>query len=423
MKLFPSLQRGLAEQNYRHPTPIQQQTIPPAIEGSDILGCAQTGTGKTAAFALPILDFLGHESPPTQRNRPTVLVLAPTRELAIQIGDSFLAYGKHMKFRLSLVYGGVGQGRQVSELRNGVDVLVATPGRLQDLMDQGHVNLCEIEIFVLDEADRMLDMGFLPALKKIIANLPDQKQSLFFSATLPTKIRKLAGSLLVDPVSVTIASNNPTVERIDQSILYANKGKKLNPLVEILSGGSVQRAIVFTRTKHGASGLAKKLVRRGIPATAIHGNKSQNARKRALDSFRSLDVSVLVATDVAARGIDVDGITHVINYDMPVDAESYVHRIGRTARAGATGIAVSFCTEEELDELRGIEKLIRQKIRVQNPAVKFNHPKRTKEATRSPRKAIQSKQRKKKVEELRRGAKSNFRRRKKTQMSGKGRNS
>ena len=421
MDLFAPLQRALAEQNYEQPTPIQAKTIPAAIEGADILGCAQTGTGKTAAFALPILDYLGHEKPKTKPNRPTVLVLAPTRELAIQIGESFRTYGKHMKFRQTLVYGGVGQGQQVKELKRGIHVLIATPGRLQDLMDQGHVSLDNIEIFVLDEADRMLDMGFLPALKKIIAKVPQQKQSLFFSATMPPKIRDLASRLLFNPISITVAAKTPTVERIEQSVRYAKRGNKLATLTEILNGPDVDRTIVFTRTKHGANGLAKKLDRAGIAATAIHGNKTQNARQRALEAFRQKKVTVLVATDVAARGIDIDGITHVINFDMPVDPESYVHRIGRTGRAGSDGIAISFCTQDELDELRAIEKLIGTRIRVENPEMKFEakqEPANVK-GKGNPRKANRSRRRKSNNSELRNGAQSTYRRRKKSQQSGK----
>ena len=421
MDLFAPLQRALAEQNYEQPTPIQAKTIPAAIEGADILGCAQTGTGKTAAFALPILDYLGHEKPKTKPNRPTVLVLAPTRELAIQIGENFRTYGKHMKFRQALVYGGVGQGQQVKELKRGIHVLIATPGRLQDLMDQGHVSLDNIEIFVLDEADRMLDMGFLPALKKIIAKVPQQKQSLFFSATMPPKIRDLASRLLFNPISITVAAKTPTVERIEQSVRYAKRGNKLATLTEILNGPDVDRTIVFTRTKHGANGLAKKLDRAGIAATAIHGNKTQNARQRALEAFRQKKVTVLVATDVAARGIDIDGITHVINFDMPVDPESYVHRIGRTGRAGSDGIAISFCTQDELDELRAIEKLIGTRIRVENPEMKFEtkqEPANVK-GKGNPRKANRSRRRKSNNSELRNGAQSTYRRRKKSQQSRK----
>jgi ATP-dependent RNA helicase RhlE len=367
MDLFAPLQRALAEQNYQEPTPIQFKSIPPAIEGLDILGCAQTGTGKTAAFALPILDYLGHEQPPVKANQPIALVLAPTRELAIQIADSFRTYGKHMRFRQALVYGGVGQGEQIKALRRGVHVLIATPGRLLDLMDQGHVDLSDVEIFVLDEADRMLDMGFMPALNRIVAKLPRQRQSLFFSATLPPKIRELAARLLFNPVSVTVAGRSTTVERIEQSVRFVQRENKLASLSDLLSGDGVNRAIVFTRTKHGANGLANKLDRAGIQAAAIHGNKTQNARQRALDAFREKHVTVLVATDVAARGIDIDGVTHVINYDMPVDPESYVHRIGRTARAGADGTAISFCTADEMDELHAIERLIGANLQVENP--------------------------------------------------------
>ncbi len=377
MDLFPPLQRALAEQKYEEPTPIQAQTIPPAINGRDILGCAQTGTGKTAAFALPILDYLGHEQPRAVANRPIALVLAPTRELAIQISESFSVYGSHMRFRQALVYGGVGQGPQVKAVRGGPDVLIATPGRLLDLMEQGHIDLRDVEIFVLDEADRMLDMGFMPALKKIIADLPRERQSLFFSATLPPKIRALAAQLLYDPVSVNVTPKSTSVERIEQTVRIVNHGNKLTSLQDLLLGNNVDRAIVFTRTKHGANGLAKKLDRVGIRAAAIHGNKTQNARQHALDAFRQKQVTVLVATDVAARGIDIDGVTHVVNYDMPVEPESYVHRIGRTGRAGADGIAISFCTADERAELRAIERLIGLQLRIENPEARFESEQRS----------------------------------------------
>lgn len=362
MDLFAPLKRALAEQNYETPTPIQSQTIPPAVAGQDILGCAQTGTGKTAAFALPILDYLGHDKPRARPNRPIALVLAPTRELAIQIGDSFRVYGRHIGFRQALVYGGVGQGEQVRSLRAGAEVLIATPGRLLDLMEQGHIDLRSIEILVLDEADRMLDMGFMPALKKIIAALPEQRQSLFFSATMPPKIRELSERLLFNPVSIDVTPKTTSLRQIQQQVKWVDRGNKLASLRKVLDGDGVDRTIVFTRTKHGANGLAKKLEREGVRAVAIHGNKTQNARQRALEAFRRKQVSVLVATDVAARGIDIDGVTHVINYDMPVEPESYVHRIGRTGRAGAEGIAISFCTSDERDELRAIESLIGQRI-------------------------------------------------------------
>ncbi|MFT5522732.1 MAG: ATP-dependent RNA helicase RhlE [Pirellulaceae bacterium] len=367
MELFAPLNRALAEQNYTQPTPIQAQTIPPAIDGRDILGCAQTGTGKTAAFALPILDYIGHEKLQAAPRKPLVLVLAPTRELAIQISESFSVYGKHMKVRQALAYGGVNQHSQVNALRRGADVLIATPGRLLDLMEQGHIDLRDIEIFVLDEADRMLDMGFLPDLKKIIAKLPNERQSLFFSATMPPKIRELSSQLLHDPVSVDVTPKTTTLEAITQSIRMVERGNKFNELRDILAGNDVGRVIVFTRTKHGANALERKLVKIGLRTAALHGNKSQNARQNALEAFRRKEVTILVATDVAARGIDIDDVTHVINFDMPVEPESYVHRIGRTGRAGADGIAISFCTEDEGYELRAIEKLIDQSIRVENP--------------------------------------------------------
>lgn len=374
MDLFAPVKKALAEQNYTEPTPIQTQAIPPGIAGQDILGCAQTGTGKTAAFAIPILDFLGHEKPKAKPNRPTTLVLAPTRELAIQIDESFRCYGQHMKFRTTLVYGGVGQGNQVNSLRRGVDVLIATPGRLIDLMDQGHVSLADVQIFVLDEADRMLDMGFLPAINKIVAKLPNQRQSLFFSATLAPKIRELASQLLFNPVSINVTPKKTSVEQIEQRLRIVRRDNKVSTLSKLLSSQDCERAIVFTRTKHGANALVRKLDRDGIKAVAIHGNKTQNARQKALNAFRNDEIGVLVATDVAARGIDIDGVSHVINYDMPVEPESYVHRIGRTGRAGAEGIAISYCTGDERDELRAIESLIGKKIPVENPEEPFEAP-------------------------------------------------
>jgi ATP-dependent RNA helicase RhlE len=371
MELFPKLQRALNEQGYEQPTPIQAQTIPAAIAGRDVLGCAQTGTGKTAAFALPILDYLGNERPPARPNRPTTLVLAPTRELAIQISESFRVYGKHIRFREALVYGGVRQEGQVRAIRRGVDVLIATPGRLLDLMQQGHIDLGSVEFFVLDEADRMLDMGFLPALEKIISELPSHRQSLFFSATLPPKIRKLASELLFNPISIDVTPKSSSLEGIEQVVKFVQRDKKMTSLQKLLGGESVDRVIVFTRTKHGANGLTRKIEKAGFRAAAIHGNKTQNARQKALEAFRRKKVQVLVATDVAARGIDIAGVTHVVNYDMPVDPESYVHRIGRTGRAGAEGTAVSFCTPDECDELRAIEKLTGKRLTVENPESDF----------------------------------------------------
>ncbi len=367
LDLSPPIQTALRELGYETPTPIQAQTIPAAVSGQDILGCAQTGTGKTAAFALPILDYFVQERPRTAPNRPLVLVLAPTRELAIQIGQSFEDYGKHVRYRQSLVYGGVGQGSQVKLLRDGVHLLIATPGRLIDLMDQGHIDLGDIEILVLDEADRMMDMGFMPALKRIIRELPEERQSLFFSATMPPKIRELAESMLFNPVSVDVTPKTPSVKQIVQRVRIVERPDKLSTLLDVLAGDGVCQTIVFTRTKRGANTLAKKLDRSGVRAAAIHGDKSQNARQQSLNLFRRGKVGVLVATDVAARGIDIDGVTHVVNYDMPEDAESYVHRIGRTGRAGADGIAISFCTLEQQDELLQIEKLIGQRISIDNP--------------------------------------------------------
>jgi ATP-dependent RNA helicase RhlE len=362
LKLIAPLERALKEQNYKIPTPIQAQTIPHAIEGKDVLGCAQTGTGKTAAFALPMLDFLGGDIRTAQPGRPQALVLAPTRELAIQIGESMRVYGKHLKLRTFLVYGGVDQKRQVREMKRGAHILVATPGRLLDLMQQGHIKLDELEVFVLDEADRMMDMGFLPDLKRVISKLPRDRQSLFFSATMPPNIVELANQLLFNPVSVNVTPKKPSVKRIKQKLVYCERSEKPALLRELIRGEDVERVIVFTRTKRGANIVGKKTEQAGIPAAIIHGNKSQSARQKALAAFRGKKVRVLIATDVAARGIDIDNVTHVVNYDLPNEPEAYVHRIGRTGRAGAAGIAVSFCSGEELDDLQEIEKLIGTKI-------------------------------------------------------------
>ena len=358
LKLIQPLQDAIADQGYETPTPIQARTIIPAMEGRDVLGCAQTGTGKTAAFALPMLSRLGKRNRKSIPGEPFGLILAPTRELAIQIEQSLQTYGAHLRLRTALVYGGVGQGKQVRQLQRGAHILVATPGRLLDLMDQGHLSLSRLEMFVLDEADRMLDMGFLPALRRIIRELPTERQSLFFSATMPPEIQELVNRLLHDPVRVSLAPKRPTVEKIDQLLLFTKRSEKPNLLAELLKAPEVYRAVVFTRTKRGADAVARRLVKRGIPSIAIHGNKSQNSRQRSLEGFRKNHYQVLVATDVAARGIDIDGVTHVVNYDLPEEPESYVHRIGRTGRAGAVGIALSLCMESEMDALRGIEKLI-----------------------------------------------------------------
>nr|WP_232093252.1 DEAD/DEAH box helicase [Gimesia panareensis] len=362
--MIAPIQRALVEENYETPTPIQAQTIPAALQGHDILGCAQTGTGKTAALALPILNHLGKNNRKATPHRPLALVLAPTRELAIQIGDSFDAYGRHLKLRQLLVYGGVSQKNQVKGLSRGAHILVATPGRLLDLINQGEIHLNQLEIFVLDEADRMLDMGFLPDLKKIISHLPEKRQSLFFSATLAPKIQELAKRLLKNPVSVNVTPKQTSVEKIQQQLIYVERNGKQPMLQKILADSAVDRALVFMRTKRTANMLSKRLTQTGIRSVAIHGNKSQAARQQALEAFRSRKVQVLVATDVAARGIDIEGITHVINFDLPVEPEAYVHRIGRTGRAGAEGIAISFCSDSERRELRAIEKLIGQKVPV-----------------------------------------------------------
>ncbi len=364
LPLLQGLLDAVREEGYEHPTPIQEQAIPAVLQGRDVLGCAQTGTGKTAAFALPILQHLVNNAPlNVRRSGIRVLVLAPTRELAAQVGESFQTYGRHTQIRTVVIFGGVSQLHQEQALRRGAHVLVATPGRLLDLVGQGIISLKEIEVFVLDEADRMLDMGFIHDIRKVVALLPKPRQSLFFSATMPDDIRALADTILrPDPVFVAVTPPATTVELIEQGICFVEKDDKLPLLVHFLKMPSVRRTLVFTRTKHGADRVVKGLKRSNIEALAIHGNKSQNARTRALDGFKTGDNPVLVATDIAARGIDVEDITHVFNYDLPNEPETYVHRIGRTGRAGALGVAVSFCAEEERPYLRDIEKLIRQHI-------------------------------------------------------------
>jgi len=364
LKLIAPVQRAIAEENYETPTPIQEKTIPDVMSGRDILGCAQTGTGKTAAFAFPILNRLGQCNRKSIPNCPRVLVLAPTRELAIQIDNSFATYGRHLSLRQALVYGGVSQTKQIRVLNRGVHILVATPGRLLDLMNQRYIDLNRLEVFVVDEADRMLDMGFLPDIKRIIDKLPEQRQSLFFSATLPPQIIQLSKNLLTNPVSVDVTPKTISVESIDQRVMFVEQRQKKALLMKVLKADDVGQTLVFTRTKRSANVVAQYLLRNGIGATAIHGNKSQNARQRALDEFRRAQVQVLVATDLAARGIDIDGITHVVNFELPNDPESYVHRIGRTGRMGASGIAVSFCSSSEHGDLLAIERLIGQKVPV-----------------------------------------------------------
>ncbi len=357
---------AIRAENYTVPTPIQAQSIPHLLAGRDLLGSAQTGTGKTAAFALPILHQLESRRQPAVPGALRGLILSPTRELAVQIGESFQTYGQFVRFRQAVIYGGVNQNAQVRALKRGVHLVVATPGRLIDLMEQGHIRLNQLKTFVLDEADRMLDMGFLPALSRIISELPKDRQSLFFSATLPPKIIQLAQHLLRDPVRVDVVPKTTSIEKIEQRVLFVEHGGKRALLESLLKGEDVERALVFTKTKRTANVLSEKLMHSGIKATAIHGNKTQNARQRALDSFRRKQVQVLVATDVAARGIDVDGITHVINYDLPMEPENYIHRIGRTGRAGAEGVALSFCTPQERGDLRAIERLIGMKLLMAN---------------------------------------------------------
>jgi ATP-dependent RNA helicase RhlE len=399
--LADSLLRAVRDEGYDTATPIQLQAIPIVLAQRDLMGCAQTGTGKTAAFALPTLHRLStrvsktaagngstaprngqrngkqHDSFPRADRRPIrSLILAPTRELAAQIGVSFAAYGRFTGLRHAVVYGGVGQGPQVRTLQGGVDILVATPGRLLDLMEQGHINLCHVEILILDEADQMLDMGFIVPLRRIVASVPRARQTLMFSATMPAEIRKLAGEWLREPAYVQVGPIATPGELVEQSVYFVEPRQKPHLLTHFLQNTAFTRTLVFARTKHGADKIVKQLIRAGIRAAAIHGNKSQNVRQRTLDAFKSNRPPILVATDVAARGLDVDGISHVINYDLPDVPEMYVHRIGRTARAGASGIATSFCGREERDQLRQIERLTRRTLTVEH-----NQPEYPREAT------------------------------------------
>jgi ATP-dependent RNA helicase RhlE len=360
--LADPLQLALKAENYLKPTPIQAQAIPLLNEGKDLLGIAQTGTGKTAAFALPILQRLLHEDLPRVPGAPHALILAPTRELAGQIGERFRAYGRQLPLRTAVVFGGVNQYHQVKALKAGVDILIATPGRLLDLCSQRHVRLDKVSILVLDEADRMLDMGFIHDVRKIVANCKGKRQTLLFSATMPPPIAKLAHDILKDPVRVDISPTAVTVDRIDQRVMFVGAKNKRALLTELLRDSAMDRVLLFTRTKQGADRVCRQLGRAGIAADALHGNKAQNARVRALHAFRNGSVRVLVATDIAARGIDVPGISHVINYELPNEPESYVHRIGRTARAGARGAALSFCDQSERPYLRAIESLMRRKV-------------------------------------------------------------
>jgi ATP-dependent RNA helicase RhlE len=371
LKLIKPILDALTGEGYTQPTPIQQGAIPYILEGRDLLGCAQTGTGKTAAFAIPMLQLLAKPVNMESRGHKPIraLILTPTRELAIQIQESFNAYGKNLRLKNLVIFGGVNQHPQVEALKRGVDILVATPGRLLDLMSQGYIRLNEIEIFVLDEADRMLDMGFVHDVKKVITKLPANRQTLFFSATMPAEIQSLANHILRNPEKIEVTPVSSTADTIQQSLYYVEKQNKKSLLEYILADQSIETALVFTRTKHGADKVVKDLVRMGIKAEAIHGNKSQNARQRALSNFKNRETRILVATDIASRGIDVDELTHVINYELPEVPETYVHRIGRTGRAGLSGISFSFCAADETADLRDIHKLIGKQIPVQE-----NHP-------------------------------------------------
>ena len=365
--LSAPLLKALSTEGYTTPTPIQTQAIPHVLAGRDVQGIAQTGTGKTAAFALPILHRLGADKKQARPRSCRVLVLSPTRELASQIAESFRAYGRHTGVRVALVFGGVPKGKQARAMAGGVDVLVATPGRLLDLMQEQAVQLGSVEVLVLDEADHMLDLGFIVPIRKIVSTIPTARQTLFFSATMPKEISALAGAMLRDPVHVAVTPVATTAEKIEQRVIFVEAARKRQMLAEILKRGKMGRTLVFTRTKHGADRVTQHLEAIGMPAAAIHGNKSQPQRERALANFKDGRISVLVATDIAARGIDVDGVTHVVNFDLPNVPEAYVHRIGRTARAGQTGVAISFCDSSERPYLRSIEKLTKIRLSVDEP--------------------------------------------------------
>jgi ATP-dependent RNA helicase RhlE len=364
LNLIEPIRRALRAQNYQVPTPIQAQAIPVLLAGHDLLGSAQTGSGKTAAFALPILQHLAQNNKRPPRGGTRALVLAPTRELAAQIADSFSTYGRYLGLRKALVYGGVNKRPQIAAIAPGVDILIATPGRLLDIQRDGRLQLNQVEIFVLDEADRMLDMGFIPDIRKVIASLPSKRQSVFFSATMPREVTALAQSMLSQPVRIAIPPEAGSTPQIEQRVLFVDRESKTPLLLNLLEDSAIRRALVFTRTKHRANRLAEQLAKGRIKADAIHGNKNQGARERALDGFHAGRIRVLVATDIAARGIDVDDISHVINFELPNEPQSYVHRIGRTARAGKEGIAISFCDASESAYLRDIEKLLKHSIPV-----------------------------------------------------------
>jgi len=365
LNLIQPILDAIKRENYTNPTPIQAQAIPAVLEGRDIIGCAQTGTGKTAAFAIPIIQNIKlHHNSEQGRKAIKALIVSPTRELAIQIGEKFAAYGKTTSLKHAVIFGGVKQFHQVRALKGGVDIVVATPGRLLDLMNQGFINLGNLKILTLDEADRMLDMGFINDIKKILTKVPKKRQTLFFSATMPDAIRKLSQIILTNPVKISISPVNPSGENITQELYYVEKGNKKSLLIHVLEKNSISSALIFTRTKHGADKITKQIKMSGIRAEAIHGNKSQNYRQRALKNFKEKKTTVLVATDIASRGIDIDELSHVINYEIPNEPETYVHRIGRTGRAGARGIAISFCDQAEQSYVRDINKLINKSIPV-----------------------------------------------------------
>ncbi|MEM1443762.1 MAG: DEAD/DEAH box helicase [Verrucomicrobiota bacterium] len=402
LALSEPIRRALRERDYTTPSPIQEKTIPYVLEGHDVMGCAQTGTGKTAAFALPILEHLSRNPKKRTPKSPRVLVIAPTRELAIQIEESFSAYGTHIRFQSEVIFGGVGQNPQVRALQKGLEVLVATPGRLLDLIGQGHLSLKQLEVFVIDEADRMLDMGFIHDVRKVIAELPAKRQSLFFSATMPDSIIELAGTILTHPKHVEVTPPATTVEKIDQRVCHVAKSDKRDLLAHFLEKHDEGLTLVFTGMKHVANRIAEHLTKKGIPAAAIHGNKSQTARVRALENFRSGKIRVLVATDIAARGIDVKGIDLVVNFDLPNEPDSYVHRIGRTARAGNEGRAISFCDELSQGLLRQIEKNIRMSVPVDD-----SHPFHRKPRAGDKDESLQKQSRRERGTKQRRGARKN----------------
>jgi len=371
LNIIPPIMKAVTQAGYTKATEIQYQTIPHILNGNDVIGCAQTGTGKTASFAIPVLQLL--DKNPSEKKGIRTLILTPTRELAIQISENFKTYATFLRLKHLAIFGGVPQGKQIAALDRGVDILIATPGRLLDLIAQGCIKLSQIEILVLDEADRMLDMGFVNDVKKILTKVPAKRQTLFFSATMPQEIRKFAQSILNNPKEINVTPVSSTAETVKQSVYYVEKAEKLDLLIHILEDQTIHRSLVFARTKHGADKLAKKLIKSGIHAAAIHGNKSQNARQKALEDFKNSKIRVLIATDIAARGIDIDELPHVVNYELPNVPETYVHRIGRTGRAGYEGVAISFCDTEEKKDLKNIQKLIGFNMPVVKQNIKINN--------------------------------------------------